>query len=274
MRLAFVGVDRLVVRLLDRLIGSDLDILGVAGNVPADATIRWPELDVFNDATELLLERTPDVLLVAEGSVRDLQVAAGLECLVLAIGEGGPLAAFLTAVLDSEGEEQERARRVSRFLTERQFQERLAEEMRRASRYSVNLSLGIFVLEGFRSFQERNGNELAELALQDFCDIVSRNVRDVDILGRLGGGRLAVLLPETGRLGALKLADRIRCVVEGYPFPSAELRRVERLRANGGISSFPAVADTADELYEQALEALDASLRVGPNQTRLFKKPA
>lgn len=274
MRLAFIGVDRLVVRLLDRLTGSGLDVVGLAGKAPADATIRWPDLDVFPDGAELLLQRKPDVLLVAEGDVDQVRASAGRECLVVGLSDGNPLAVLLQAIIDSEGDEQERARRVSRFLAERQFLDRLAEEMRRASRYSVNLSLAVFVLDGFQAFGERNGQDLAELAFKDFCDIVSRNVRDVDILGRLADDQLAALLPETGRLGALKLADRIRCVVEGYPFPSAELRRVERLKLNGGVSSFPAVAETADDLFEQALEALNASLRAGPNQTRLYKKPA
>ncbi|MDD5666663.1 MAG: diguanylate cyclase, partial [Actinomycetota bacterium] len=72
------------------------------------------------------------------------------------------------------------------------------------------------------------------------------------------------------RLGAMRLAERIRKVIEEYPFPSREKKEVESLTACVGVSSFPANADNDQDLMEKALAALTTAKAAGPNNVRLY----
>jgi diguanylate cyclase (GGDEF)-like protein len=265
-------LDGLVVRLLDILRGSELEIMGVAAEVPGDADSRWPDVDFFDDAAEMLLERKPGMVLVANGEAPQIADLCTPDCLVVSLAEAEPMGALLRGLLGSEVSDRDRARRVVKVLPDKHLHERVAEEMRRASRYSVNLSMAIFAIDDLRGYKERNGQTMRDLVLADLADIVSRNVRDVDVMGRVGAERLALVLPETGRFGALKLAERIRLLVQDYPFPALDLQRVEKLTVTVGISSFPALAESTEDLFDQTLEALESGKAEGTNRSKLFER--
>ena len=77
-------------------------------------------------------------------------------------------------------------------------------------------------------------------------------------------------LEDLERTGAL---HRHRVARDGVVLFEREPGRFERFRLQA-IQTWCDLAPVLTPLYEQALEALNASLRVGPNQTRLFRKPA
>jgi len=150
------------------------------------------------------------------------------------------------------------------------FHQRLSDEVSRARRYSLNVCLVVMEIDDFDAYMEKNGRFMADLILSDVGNIIKRNTREVDTAARYGEDRFTILLPETRRLGAMRLAERIRKVVEEYPFPSREKREVEKLTVCAGISSFPANAENEGELLEKAFGALAAAQEAGPNNIRLF----
>ena len=150
------------------------------------------------------------------------------------------------------------------------FQHQLSQEVSRARRYSLNVCLLFFEIDDYEAYIERNGRYLADFILTDVGNIVKRNTREVDTAARYGENLFAVLLPETRRLGAMRLAERIRKVMEEYPFPSREKKEVESLTACVGVSSFPANADNDQDLMNKALAALTAAKAAGSNNVRLY----
>ncbi|MEW6555005.1 MAG: sensor domain-containing diguanylate cyclase [Actinomycetota bacterium] len=154
------------------------------------------------------------------------------------------------------------------------FQHQLSQEVNRARRYSLNVCLLFFEIDDYEGYIERNGRYMADFILSDLGNIVLRNTREVDTAARYGENLFAVLLPETRRLGAMRLAERIRKVVEEYPFPSREKKEVESLTACVGISSFPANADNDVDLMNKAMAALTAAKAAGPNNVRLYSESA
>lgn len=150
------------------------------------------------------------------------------------------------------------------------FQHQLRQEVSRARRYSLNVCLLFFEIDDYDGYIERNGRYMGDFILADVGNIVLRNTREVDTAARCGENLFAVLLPETRRLGAMRLAERIRKVIEEYPFPSREKKEVENLTACVGVSSFPANADNDHDLMSRALAALTAARNDGPNTVRLF----
>ncbi len=152
------------------------------------------------------------------------------------------------------------------------FQHQLKQEVSRARRYSLNVCLLFFALDDYDGYVERNGRYMGDFILSDLGNIVLRNTREVDTPARYGENLFAVLLPETRRLGAMRLADRIRKVIEEYPFPSREKKEVEKLTVCVGVSSFPTNADNDQDLLNMAMSALTAARTAGPNNVRLFSE--
>jgi diguanylate cyclase (GGDEF)-like protein len=150
------------------------------------------------------------------------------------------------------------------------FHQRVNEEVSRAHRYSLNVCLVVMEIDEFEEYLKRNGRFMSDFIISDVGNIIKRNTRDVDTAARYGDRMFAVLLPETRRLGAMRFAERIRKVMEEYPFPSRERKEVEKLTICAGIASFPANAENEHELLENALTALAAAKAAGPSNIRLF----
>jgi diguanylate cyclase (GGDEF)-like protein len=162
--------------------------------------------------------------------------------------------------------------KLSDLFNEHYFRQRLVDEVGRARRYSLNLCLLVIEVDGLQEYYERNGRMMGDLVLSDIGNIVLKNTREVDIPARYGDNRFYLLLPETRRLGAVRLAERLRKVIEEYPFPSREKKEAEKLTVCIGISCFPATADSEDSLINNALLALQAAQEMGTNQIRLYSE--
>jgi diguanylate cyclase (GGDEF)-like protein len=60
------------------------------------------------------------------------------------------------------------------------------------------------------SFGHAAGDEI----LKQVAAVAARGLRAVDVFGRFGGEEFLVILPDTGRAGALLVAERIRAAME------------------------------------------------------------
>lgn len=197
-----------------------------------------------------------------------LPEARHLPVLALVADQGG--LAVLIARLYSELEANVVTDSASGLYNRNFFLQRLHEEICRARRYSLNVCLVFLEIDDFEAYVDRNGRSLGDLVISDVGSIIKRNTREVDTAARYQGHTFAVLLPETRRLGAMRLAERIRKVVGEYPFPSRERKEVETLTMSAGVASYPACADSEETLLERALAALAAARAEGPNRVRLY----
>jgi hypothetical protein len=98
--------------------------------------------------------------------------------------------------------------------------------------------------------------------------LLRRAVREADLACRYGGEEFAVILPETGRLGAHALAERIRRRFErGFAEPIGG--QVVDVRLSGGIAAFPDDAGDPEVLVARADQALYLSKRHGKDRVSL-----
>lgn len=95
-----------------------------------------------------------------------------------------------------------------RFMRWTVFQERIAEEMKRADRYERTFALVTLDLEGIRAMAEMNGGDWLEGARFALTDFVLRHIRETDTPCWVREGRVAVLCPETADLKSA-FADRL-----------------------------------------------------------------
>nr|WKF59479.1 Phytochrome-like protein cph2 [Paraburkholderia busanensis] len=97
----------------------------------------------------------------------------------------------------------------------RAFDERLAQEWRRAQREHTSLALLFIDIDHFKRFNDTYGHAVGDEVLAVVAErIMSGTRRADDLPARYGGEEFAVLLPNTTLDGALKVAEKIRKRVE------------------------------------------------------------
>jgi diguanylate cyclase (GGDEF)-like protein len=95
-------------------------------------------------------------------------------------------------------------------------------------------------------------------------------MRRIDHVARYGGEEFTVILTETGREGALAVAERIRKAVEEQDFRPEGLEEAIRLTVSIGMAVYPEDAEEEIELMVRADRALYAAKAAGKNCVRAF----
>lgn len=162
------------------------------------------------------------------------------------------------------------ADRVTGLATASAFLAALQNETRRAKRYDLGLSVLYLDLDNFREMNERHGELVGGILLRETAILIKNKIRDVDIAARLAGEEFGVILPETERMGAFLVAERIRREVERHGLRRAVDGRSIGLTLSVGVARYPDDATTADRLVERAEEALHLAKARGGNAASVY----
>jgi len=93
---------------------------------------------------------------------------------------------------------------------------RLAEgELARSRRYGDPLAMVMLDVDNFKQVNDTQGYHAGDQVLVQLANCISKNLRDIDIFGRLGGEEFAILLPMTNHTQALETAERLRKSLTG-----------------------------------------------------------
>jgi diguanylate cyclase (GGDEF)-like protein len=131
------------------------------------------------------------------------------------IGEQGALA-FQNARLYGSLERLAITDGLTGLHNHRYFYERLAQEVARAARYQLPLSLLMLDVDDFKLFNDHFGHRAGDALLHDLGALLIAQTREkVDLVARYGGEEFAVILPSTGVDGATSAALRLRDAVQG-----------------------------------------------------------
>ena len=93
---------------------------------------------------------------------------------------------------------------------------------RLASRYSHPLSLCMVDIDHFKKVNDTCGHQIGDVILKLLARLLTKNLRNTDIVARYGGGKFTIVLPNTNKDSSLGALDRIRQVVQDYGFEAAE----------------------------------------------------
>ncbi len=93
-----------------------------------------------------------------------------------------------------------------------------------------------------------------------------RNVRSVDLVGRLGGEEFVVVMPETSLGGATIVADRLRLAVADEPFVVQESGQKLPVTVSVGLAITGQGDDTLEALLKRVDDALYAAKNGGRNR--------
>lgn len=145
----------------------------------------------------------------------------------------------------------------------RRFVEALEGEIERAERFGGALTLVLADIDDFKRINDRFGHHVGDEALRRFARLLTAELREIDVAGRLGGEEFAVLLPETDLEGGLIVAGRIRQAVAESELIVSEAVHV-RLTASLGVATY--AGDPADVLLQRADAALYRAKADGKNR--------
>jgi diguanylate cyclase (GGDEF)-like protein len=99
--------------------------------------------------------------------------------------------------------------RLTGLLNTGAFRERVEEEIFRAQRYRHPLSLAYIDLDNFKQVNDLQGHAQGDKLLQQVSETIAKNIRKIDIAGRLGGDEFSVCLPETDDEQVCKAIDNL-----------------------------------------------------------------
>lgn len=150
------------------------------------------------------------------------------------------------------------------LFNHRYFQKQIELEARRAKRYKRPLSLILFDIDHFKSFNDSYGHPIGDAVLKEISTLARESLRNVDILCRYGGEEFAALLPETDSSSALAIAERMRNNISSHVFQFANMEPLT-VTVSLGIATMPPAADK-QELISMADQALYRAKDGGRNR--------
>jgi diguanylate cyclase (GGDEF)-like protein len=156
----------------------------------------------------------------------------------------------------------------------RYLEHRLTEEIARARRHSLTLSILLFDIDHFRRLNATWGRDVGDQVLGYIGRLLVSAVRESDVVARYGGEELMVIAPSTTSEQAVLLADRVRTQIanENLAFAGAAGGR-PGLRVAVSVGVVESRPDEAgwSSLVGRAEEALSRAKTAGRNRVALWQ---
>ncbi|MCX7628602.1 MAG: sensor domain-containing diguanylate cyclase [Methylophilaceae bacterium] len=153
----------------------------------------------------------------------------------------------------------------------RHFMQLAEHEILRATRYGSPLSVLMMDVDHFKRINDTYGHKAGDLVLKQLVVTCRQSLREVDILGRLGGEEFAILLPETMLDESLEVANRVRQAIE-VSLVSIDNGVVIHYTVSIGVTSLKHGNEAVDTLLHEADQALYQAKNKGRNQVASFDR--
>ncbi len=166
-------------------------------------------------------------------------------------------------------------------LTRRKFFELAELEFNRAKRYKQQLSIIMLDVDEFKKFNDKFGHQVGDLVLKLVVAQCKSSLRDMDIIGRLGGEEFVVVLPGTEKEQAMQVATRLCNLVEnanlseagslfemttGETFDMSDLK----VTVSVGVAMYDESCKNIDVLMDHADRAMYSVKHTGRNKINIW----
>lgn len=143
------------------------------------------------------------------------------------------------------------------------YDERLCVEIARWQRYHTPLCLIIWDIDFFKNVNDQFGHQAGDKVLVHLAGLLSKNIRKADFIARFGGEEFIMLLPHTKKQSALKVADKLRNLIEQSHLYINDIPISTTISC--GITQFIS-GDTHETAFARADRTLYRAKELGRNQ--------
>lgn len=137
----------------------------------------------------------------------------------------------------------------------RHLHEILDNEINRSTRYHKPFSMIFMDIDNFKKVNDTYGHVHGSQLLCETAQVIQKHIRIVDHAARYGGDEFVIILPETNKVEAFQIAERIRAAVQENKFLERDKISV-RFTASLGVATYPGDAQTKDDLIKMADNAM------------------
>jgi diguanylate cyclase (GGDEF)-like protein len=162
-------------------------------------------------------------------------------------------------VLNAELQELSLTDQLSQLPNRRCFDERIAEECRRACREDTNLAVILVDIDHFKNINDSYGHSIGDVCISTVASLLKQVVsRPGDLIARYGGEEFVYMLPNTSEHDACLIAEKARVLIEGNSIDAGASDI--NITASFGVSScvpvgtdaFPDIVSSADAALYRA----------------------
>jgi diguanylate cyclase (GGDEF)-like protein len=118
-------------------------------------------------------------------------------------------------------------------------------------------------IDYFKQINDTYGHQAGDAVLVNFAHICRENIREIDLLARIGGDEFAILLPLASSSQASEVMGRVHAAL-------AASQNARPATISVGIACMPCAVNTLDGLLGQADQALYRAKHAGRNRSEIY----
>ena len=119
-------------------------------------------------------------------------------------------------------------------------------------------------IDHFKRINDSHGHDVGDRVLKAVADAFRRELRDSDVLGRLGGEEFGIILPNTSGEGAAAVGERLRARIDAMRL-SDDWEGEITPKVSVGVACVQG-ASRIEDLIKRADQALYAAKAAGRNR--------
>lgn len=143
------------------------------------------------------------------------------------------------------------------------FTERVTPAIKKAQEGDGQLSILMIDTDHLKRVNDRFGTLAGDKGLQKIAEVIQGGIRGWDVAARFGSDEFCVLLPSTGGIGAVAVAERLRDQISAIAFGEED---PIYLTATIGVACLSSLVTNAEELFAKADQGMTEGKSFGGNQ--------
>ncbi len=169
------------------------------------------------------------------------------------------------SVLNKELEEIAITDSLTQAFNRQYFMDRLKQEVKRAYRYGVPVSLLLIDVDHFKNVNDTHGHQAGDFVLVGMSSVIKEQLRETDLFARYGGEEFCLISTAMDLGEAVQLADRLRSLVGRVDLNYRGTHI--GITVSIGVSAWePSIKDDFEALIRRSDEALYRAKEQGRNR--------
>jgi diguanylate cyclase (GGDEF)-like protein len=155
---------------------------------------------------------------------------------------------------------------LTKLYNRRKLHKILNRKIKEAQRYNRSFCVAILDIDFFKKINDTYGHNKGDEVLKELAEILQKNLRETDIIGRWGGEEFLLILDDASLEDAYKKCETIRKKIEINRF-----EEVLKVTCSIGVAEYSGEESIFDEIIEKADFVLYQAKEHGRNRVEQYK---